>query len=80
MSRNPALEGILKARYDLDTCPPDEYTQRLREYETRLDEAIAKAGVKSVTRRELEILLADAYHEFKAAKIREERARLSRIR
>jgi hypothetical protein len=80
MSRNPELEAILQARYDLQTCAEAEKTDQLRRYHALLDEAIAKGSVRSVTREELQALLAEPYREFKRAKLKEERARLSRLR
>ena len=77
MARNPELEAILQARFDLDTCSPNQQTECLRRYHELLDQVIAKSKFKSVTRRELEALLGEAYHEFKRAKRKEERERLS---
>ena len=69
MSRNPALEAIPQARFDLDTCSPDQQTNCLRRYHALLDEAITNAALKGVTRRELKALLAEPYAEFKRAKL-----------
>ena len=68
MSRSPALEAILQARFDLDNCSPNQQTDCLRLYYAALDEAIKKSGFEGVTRRELQALLAEPYREFKRSK------------
>jgi hypothetical protein len=80
MSRNPELEAILKARYELETCDPSEKT----EHRARLDEliaaALAKAGRKEISARAFVEITAEAYQEYKLSRKREERTRLSRLR
>jgi alpha-D-ribose 1-methylphosphonate 5-triphosphate synthase subunit PhnG len=80
MSRQPELEAILQARYDLETCEPSEKTKRRARLEALMDAALRKAGTKGVSHRDLIQILAEAYQEFKRAKKHEERAKLSRIR
>ena len=80
MSRNPELEALLQAKFDLDTCADDQ----LDSYRQRFDELMARALAKSpnpdVTREMIEEALRDPYREFRNAKVREERAKLSRLR
>jgi hypothetical protein len=80
MSRQPEIEAILQAWYDLETCAQSEKTQCLRKIHQLLDEAIARADIKGVSRNELKELLGEAFREFKRAKKREERTKLSRLR
>ena len=80
MSRHPEVEAILQAWYELETCAGHEKTQRLRRFHALLDESLAKAEIKGVSKNELKELLGDAYREFKLAKRREERSKLSRLR
>ena len=46
MARNPDLEAILQARYELETCAPDQKTA----CRTRLDALIEAALAKSAKR------------------------------
>lgn len=80
MSRQLEVEAILQAWYDLETGAQSEKTYRLREFHRLLDEAIARAEIKGVSRNELKELLGDPYREFKQAKRQEERSKLSRLR
>ena len=80
MSRNPQLEAVFTARYAWESAAGPARSERLREYHGLLDDALAKAGVKGLTKEELEDSLTDAYREFRRAKRLEERARLSRLR
>lgn len=80
MSRQPEIEAILRAWYDLETAAPSEKTERLKRFHQLLDEAIAKAELKGVSRNELKELLGDPYRNFKRTLKREERAKLSRLR
>ena len=80
MARQPELEAILQARYELETCEPSEKTRRRARLEALTEAALAKAKMRSVSHRDLIQILADEYQEFKRAKKKEERARLSRIR
>ena len=80
MSRQPEIEAILLAWYELETSAPEEKTERLARSNKLLDASIARADIQGVSRNELKELLGDAYREFKRGKKREERARLSRLR
>ena len=80
MSRHPEVEAILQAWYELENCAGHEKTQRLRKFHELLDGSIAAADIKGVSRNELKELSGDSYREFKRAKRREERSRLSRLR
>lgn len=80
MSRNPQLEAVFEARYAWEHSARADRNARLMEYHRLLDKALARAGLAVATRQELEDALFEAYREFRNAKRREERARLSRIR
>jgi hypothetical protein len=80
MARNPELEAILLARYELETCEPGQKTERRAKLDVLLEAAVAKAGSKSLTSRALIEITAEAYQEFKLARKKAERARLSRLR
>ena len=80
MSRNPELEAILQARYDLETCEPGEKTERRGRLVAVIERALAKAGAKHTTHREFIEIIAEPYQEFRLTKKKEERNRLSRLR
>lgn len=80
MPREPELEAILQARYDLETCEPKQKTERRARLETLIEAVLAKSPAKHLTPRDLIEILAKPYQEFKHAKKKEERARLSRLR
>ena len=80
MSRNPELEALLQAKFDLDTCADDQLDIYRRRFDELLDRALAKARRPEVSREMLKESLRDPYREFRCAKIREERTRLSRLR
>ena len=80
MSRQPEVDAILQAWYDLENCAPAEKTARLRQFNDLLDQAILRADIKGVSRNELKELLGDLYRDFKRMKKHEERSRLSRLR
>ena len=80
MSRNPELEAILQAKFDLDNCSDDEQKARQQHYHELLDAAAAKVEIPGMRRRQLEELLLEPYREFRLSKMREERAGLSRLR
>ena len=80
MSRNPELEALLQAKFDLDNCALDQRQVFLRRFHDLLDQALAKGPAPGLTRLELEEILRDSYREFRRAKLLEERARLSRLR
>ena len=80
MSRNPELEALLQALFDLETCPRDDReTYRIR-FEELLDQAIARRTVPRISRSQAQEALREPYREFRRAKRLEERAKLSRLR
>ena len=80
MARNPELEALLQAKYDADTAGEEHKAERQLSYATRLDALITRCGVRGMTRRTFEEAMLDAYREFKLAKLKEEQAKLSRLR
>ena len=80
MSRNPELEAILQARYELETCDPSEKTDRRERFDDLIRAALAKAGRKEISPRTFIEVTAEAYQEYKLSRKRQERARLSRLR
>jgi len=46
MPRNPELEAILKARYELETCEPSQKTQCRTKLDGLIEAALEKAGAK----------------------------------
>ena len=80
MAGNPELEAILQARYELETCDPNQKTERRKRLDALIEEALARAGRTDLSIRSFIEITADAYQEFKLARRREERARISRIR
>jgi len=80
MARNPELEALLQAKYDADTADEERKADRQNAYESRLDALIARSGVRGMTRKTVDEALLEAYREFKRAKLKEERAKLSRLR
>jgi hypothetical protein len=77
MSRHVELERILQAWFDWERCSAAEKEQCRQAFHGLLDEA--RAG-SNVSRQDLILALADRYREFRAAKEKELRARLSRLR
>jgi hypothetical protein len=80
MARNPELEAILQARYDLETCEPGQKAECRARLDALILAALTKAGKKDLSPRALIEVTAVAYQEFKLARKRGERARLSRTR
>jgi hypothetical protein len=80
MARAPELEAILQAWFDLESCAPNEQAAHKRRLDELLDSAIAKAELKSVSRRDPMTALGNQYREFAKAKHIEERRRLSRLK
>lgn len=80
MARNPELEAILLARYELETSEPGRKTERRAKLDALLEAVVAKSGSKSLTPRALIEITAAAYQEFKLARKKVERSRLSRRR
>jgi hypothetical protein len=80
MARNPELEAILQARYDLEACEPSQKTERRAKLDLLVHAALSKAGQKNLSSRLFMEVTAEAYQEFKLARRKEERARISRLR
>jgi len=80
MARNPDLEAILQARYELETCAPDQKTACRTRLDTLIEAALAKSAKRDLSPRAFIEITAAAYQEFKLARKKEERARLSRLR
>ncbi|HEV7925697.1 MAG TPA: hypothetical protein VGR14_10090 [Verrucomicrobiae bacterium] len=76
MSRNPLIEAIHAARYDLEGCARPERDACLRKLNELLRQALDRAGSKETPELLLDALFDD-YREFKRSKKREEWARLS---
>ncbi|MGO9201500.1 MAG: hypothetical protein ACLQM8_13335 [Limisphaerales bacterium] len=74
------MEAILQARYDLETCEPGQKAECRARLDALILAALAKAGKKDLSPRAFIEVTAVAYQEFKLARKREERARLSRTR
>ena len=75
MARNPLIEAIHAARYDLETCPRHERAA----HETRLEQAVRQALDRShskVSPEQLLDALFDDYREFRRARKRQEWARM----
>lgn len=71
MSRNPLIEAIHEARYDLETCAAGEQAAKRNRLETLLQDALARLAAKT-TPRELMDALFDDYKEFRRTKKRQE--------
>ena len=70
MSRNPMIEAIHEARYDLETCAPDEQSA----FRRRLDDLVTQALARSkstATPQNLLDALYDDYREFRRMKRRQ---------
>jgi hypothetical protein len=80
MARNPELEAILQARYDLETCEPSKKTQCRARLDLLVNAALSKGGQKNLSSRLFMEITAEAFHDFKLARRKEERARISRLR
>ena len=77
MSRQADLERILQAWYDLEGCAASEKDQYRDTFHRLLDEA--RAG-SNISRQDLILALADRYRDFRTAKEKEIKAKLSRLR
>jgi hypothetical protein len=67
MSRNPEIEAIHEARYDLETCAPGEMAETRAKLEALLARALERVGSK-IGPRELLDALYDDYKEFRRTK------------
>ena len=75
MSRNPLIEAIHEARYDLETCARHERSTCQQKLDELLQQALARANSKLTPDHLLDALFDD-YREFKRGKKRTEWARL----
>jgi hypothetical protein len=75
MARNPLIEAIHLARYDLETCARHERSGHQRKLDDLLRQALDRAGSAATPDHLLDALFDD-YREFKRGKKREEWARL----
>ena len=80
MSRNPELEALLEAKFNLANCARDQREVVRQRFHDLLDQSIAKGVIPRLTREQLDELLQEPYREFRRAKLQEQRARLSRLR
>ena len=64
----------------METCEPSQKTECRAQLDARIGAALAKAGRKDLSTRSFIEITAAAYQEFKLARKREERARLTRLR
>jgi hypothetical protein len=71
MSRNPIIEAIHEARYDLETCAAGEQAAKRNRLEILLKDALTRSAAKT-TQRELLDALYDDYKEFRRTKKRQE--------
>ena len=76
MARNPLIEAIHEARYDLETCARHERSGRERRLDELLRQALDRADSKATPDHLLDALFDD-YREFRRGKKRQEWARLS---
>jgi hypothetical protein len=75
MSRNPLIETIHEARYDLETCAAHEQAAFRKKLEDLVAQALAQSGSKTTPRRVLDVLYDD-YKEFRRMRRRQEWPRL----
>src|SRR5436309_3325551 len=71
MSRNPLIEAIHEARYDLDTCAAQDQAAFRKRLEDLVAQALARTK-SSAKPRELLDILYDDYKEFRRLKRRQE--------
>jgi hypothetical protein len=75
MSRNPQIEAIHEARYDLETCAPGATAEMRAKLDRLLAEAIESAGSR-ISPRELLDALYDDYRTYRKGKRTEQWPRL----
>ena len=80
MPRSPELETILQARYELEMCEPSQKTECRAKLDALIDATLKKTDAKHLSSRAFIEIIAEPYQQFKLAKKKEERARLSRLR
>jgi hypothetical protein len=54
MSRNPELEALLQAKFDLDTCADDQQDRYRQRFDKLLDQALSNSSRPEVRREMLE--------------------------
>jgi hypothetical protein len=69
MSRNPLIEAIHEARFDLETCAPAEKASAQTKLNQLLSETLIRSGSR-ISQRELLDALLDDYREFRKMKRR----------
>jgi hypothetical protein len=77
MSRHVELGKLLQAWFDWESCSGDKKSAYREVFHNLLDQA--RAG-SNISRQDLIIALSDRYRDFRAAKEKEIRAKLSRLR
>ncbi len=77
MSRHAELERILQAWFDLESCRASEKGSYRQTFHDLLDAARTDS---SISRQEMIAALAERYREFRVAKERQIKAKLSRLR
>ena len=75
MSRNPQIEAIHEARYNLETCEENARGRAKAKLEKLVAESIDCSGAK-ISPRQLLDALFDDYKEYRRARRREEWPRL----
>jgi hypothetical protein len=75
MSRNPLIEAIHEARYDLETCARQERAARQKKLDDLLRQSLERSGSTAKPDDLLDALFDD-YREFRRARRREEWPRL----
>jgi hypothetical protein len=71
MSRNPLIEAIHEARYDLETCAPHQKQELRRKLDALIAQATARSASKP-SRHEVLDILYDDYKEFRRMKRKQE--------
>jgi hypothetical protein len=71
MSRNPQVEAIHAARYDLETCAAHDQAAFRRKLDDLVAQAIIQSNSKVASRQVLDILYDD-YKEFRRMKRKQE--------
>ena len=83
MTRNPRLETFLRARYEYETCEPEQRPRceaNLLALAADLTAAYHSTRSREVTIQDLFQITSDAYHEYRRAQLRLQRSRISRTR
>ena len=71
MSRNPLIEAIHAARYDLETCAAHEQAAFRKKLDDLVAQAVAQSSSKVTSQQVLDVLYDD-YKEFRRMKRRQE--------